>query len=444
MRNRRKTFLTLFLAIVCLIFMFGNLASQESAAEYFEKAFYYEDVQGDLQKAIELYGQILKQFPKNREIAAKAQLHIGICYEKLGLKQAQEAFQRVITEYADQHEVVKDARKRLALLVPVSKGPRTATPAFKSAGITFKRIDIDEIEKTHQAVLSPDGTKILYIHVQDKKPQYSIRVMDLSSAQSKTLVEGIDWGHFIIFEWSPNGKKVVYRNQKKGLSVIDSDGGRPEVIWSNLNKDTAICPLDWSFDNRHILALIINLADATLRFVTLPAKGGESHTIVSGEEKELGESARFSPNGEYIVGFKTKESNTDVYLWPVEGGQEIRVTDHPAEDQYPFWSPDGKYIVFVSDRTKTKDLWAIPMKGPNRAGAPIRIKRNLGKNTMVTDLTPGGKLTMEVYASGGIPPDLFVLPVDPATGEGLGQFHPFAKYPTQHSMPRMATPLGSM
>lgn len=48
MRNRRKTLLTLFLTIVCLIFMFGNLTSQESAAEHFEKAFYYEDVQGDL------------------------------------------------------------------------------------------------------------------------------------------------------------------------------------------------------------------------------------------------------------------------------------------------------------------------------------------------------------------------------------------------------------
>jgi len=75
MRNRRKTFLTLFLTMVCLIFVFGNLSSQESAAEYFEKAFYYEDVQGDLQKAVELYEQILKQFPKNREIAAKSQLH---------------------------------------------------------------------------------------------------------------------------------------------------------------------------------------------------------------------------------------------------------------------------------------------------------------------------------------------------------------------------------
>ena len=427
-----------FFAVTSLILIFALAlagSDQQNAKQLYQSGLYKEEVEGDLQKAIELYQKILKQFPDNREIGAKALYRVGFCYEKLGKQEAQKAYHRIITEYADQHEVVKDARKRLASLTSVSQDTGPAT-AIKSAGITIKKIDIDEIGKTHQAVLSPDGTKILYIHVQDKKPQYSIRVMDLSSAQSKTLVEGIDWGHYIIFEWSPDGKKVVYRNQKHALSVIDSGGGTPEVLWSSPDKDIAICPLDWSFNNRHILAAIINQAEATLRFVTLPAKGGEPHTIVSSEEKELGESARFSPNGEYIVGFKTKESNTDIYIWPVEEGEEIRITDHPAEDQHPFWSPDGKYIVFVSDRAKTKDLWAIPMKGPNPAGAPIRIKQNLGKNTMLTDLTPSGKLTMIVYASEGIPPDLLVLPLDPTTGEALGQFHPFAKYPTQHFLLR--------
>jgi Tol biopolymer transport system component len=210
----------------------------------------------------------------------------------------------------------------------------------------------------------------------------------------------------------------------------------PEVIWSSSDKDTILYPLDWSFDNRHILAAIINKTEATLRFVILPAKGGEPYTIVSGDLKEIEELARFSPDGKYIVGTKIKESNTDIYIWPVKGGKEIQVTDHPAEDQSPFWSPDGKFIVFLSDRAKTRDLWAIPMDGPNPAGAPMRIRRNLEKNTLLMDLTPGGKLALLVLASGEVPPDLFVLHVDPVTREALGQFQPFAKYPTQHSMSR--------
>ena len=409
---------------------------QESAEQFYESALFKKEAEGDLQGAVQLFLKIITDFPENRKIAAKAQLQIGICYEKLGLKQAQKAFQRVITEYAEQHEVVKDARKRLASLASISKDTGPATPAVKSAGITIKKIDINEISETHQARLSPDGTKMLYIHVQEEKPHYSIRVMDLTSGKSLALVEGISYGNSIIFEWSPDAKKVVYRNQKKGLSVIDSNGGTPEVLWSSPNKDTVIYPLDWSFDNRHILAAIINQAEATSRLVVMPAKRGELHTIVSGEVKELEEFARFSPNGKYIVGFKTIEGNSDIYIWPVEGGKEIRVTDHPAKDQSPFWSPNGKYIVFVSDRAKTNDLWAIPMDGPNPAGATMRIRRNLGKNTIPTDLTSGGKLVLLVLASDEAPSDLFVLPVDPDTAEALGQFHPFAKYPTQHFMPR--------
>jgi len=417
--------------ILLLSLSFVNSASQ-NAYDLFQKALTKERAEGKLEEAIGLYKKILEQFPQNREIGAKALYHVGLCYEKLGKQEAQKAYQRIISEYADQQEVVKNARKRLASLASASKDLGLPTAAVESEGIVIKKIDIAEIEKTHQARLSPDGTKMLYIHVQEKKPQYSIRVIDRSSGQSQTLVEGIDFGTRIIFEWSPDGKKVIYKHQEHGLCVIGSDGGTSEVLWSSPDQNKGIYPLDWSFDNRHILAAIINEADATLRLVILPAKGGESRTIVSGELKELQRFGGFSPDGKYLVGQKLKENNVDIYVWPVEGGQEIRVTSHPAKDQHPFWSPDGKYIVFLSDRTKTEDLFAIPMEGPNPAGAPLRIRRNLGKNTIPMDLTPGGHLTLMIFASEGIPPDLFVLPVDPATGEALGQFQPFAKYPTQH------------
>jgi Tol biopolymer transport system component len=430
----KKIFILIaFIAAILMAFGFQNSSEHKVI---FEKAKFTMETKGDLKGAIKLFSEIIKKYPEEREYAAKSQLYIGICYEKQGQKEAQKAYQRVISEFIDQPKVVAEARARLAALVSAGKDLRQATEAVKSAGITFKKIDAAEISETHQALLSPDGTKMLYIHVQEKKPRYSIRVRDLSSGKSQTLVNGISFGTLIIFKWSPDGKKVVYKHQKHGLCVIDSGGGTPEVIWSYPDKDTAIYPLDWSFDNRHILAAIINEAEATVRLVTLPAKGGEPHTVVSGGLNELEELAGFSPNGKYIVGIKIKESNTDVYIFPVEGGKEIQVTSHPAEDQSPFWSPNGKYIVFVSDRAKTKDLWAIPMKGPNPAGAPIRIKRNLGKNTWPLALTPGGKLTMLIYASGGTPSDLFVLRLDRATGEALGRFQPFSKYPTQHFMPR--------
>jgi Tol biopolymer transport system component len=273
---------------------------------------------------------------------------------------------------------------------------------------------------------------MLYMHKIEKKPRYSIQVMDLSSGKSQTLFEGIDFGTRNIFEWSPDGKKVAYRHQKDGLCVIDSNGGKPEVLWSYPDPNTTMFPLDWSLDGLHILVVITNEADATSHWVSLPAQGGEPNTLVFGKASEFAGLAGFSPDGKYVVGQKAK----DIYVWPIEGGKEIRVTNHQANDKSPFWSPDGKYIVFVSDRAKTEDLWAIPMNGPNPAGAPVCIRWDLGKNTFVSDLTPGGKLTLLVFGSGGTPPDLFVIPVDPATGEAQGDLRPFAKYPTQHFLPR--------
>ena len=94
----KKTRAILIIALVASLGILGILVpgkaavSQQTAGELFEKALYVEEGQGDLQKAIGLYQDIVKRFPESREVAAKAQLHIGLCYEKLGLKEAEKAF----------------------------------------------------------------------------------------------------------------------------------------------------------------------------------------------------------------------------------------------------------------------------------------------------------------------------------------------------------------
>ncbi|NOR15290.1 MAG: tetratricopeptide repeat protein, partial [Candidatus Aminicenantes bacterium] len=103
-----------------------NLISQEqTAGELFEKALYLEEAQGDLQKAIELYQNILNQFPKDREISAKAQLHIGLCYEKLGLNEAQKAYQKVLDNFPDQIDTAKVAQEKLSMILRAKSSLKT-------------------------------------------------------------------------------------------------------------------------------------------------------------------------------------------------------------------------------------------------------------------------------------------------------------------------------
>ena len=109
-------------AAVCAAFALQNSPQHKVL---FEKAKFTMETKGDLKGAIELFEEIIKKYPDERDYAAKSLYLIGICYEKLGEKQAQQAqatFQRIVQDYPDQTEEVKEAKAKLALL----SGSRTA------------------------------------------------------------------------------------------------------------------------------------------------------------------------------------------------------------------------------------------------------------------------------------------------------------------------------
>jgi hypothetical protein len=94
--HRSKIFL-LVLELVLTAFLLIPLQeafSQESADELYEAAVFKKEAEGDLQGAIQIFLKVIAKFPENRKVAAKAQLQIGICYEKLGLGEAQKAWLR--------------------------------------------------------------------------------------------------------------------------------------------------------------------------------------------------------------------------------------------------------------------------------------------------------------------------------------------------------------
>ncbi len=95
--------LGIVLLILC-IFVTVDALPQQSAEELFEAAVYKKDADGDLEGAIKIFSNILSQFPENKQIAAKAQLNIGLCYEKLGRQNATEASQRGVTVSTTQYQ----------------------------------------------------------------------------------------------------------------------------------------------------------------------------------------------------------------------------------------------------------------------------------------------------------------------------------------------------
>jgi Tol biopolymer transport system component len=65
----------------------------------------------------------------------------------------------------------------------------------------------------------------------------------------------------------------------------------------------------------------------------------------------LTESPSWSPDGSLLAFSSNRSGNAEIYVRRVEGGQEINITNDPAEDVQPAFSPDGKWIAFVSTRS---------------------------------------------------------------------------------------------
>src|SRR5437867_8070773 len=128
------------------------LAAQKGdrAETQLQAAINKEVVEGDLKGAIEQYKKIAQG--ANRPAAAKALVHMGECYERLGDAEARTAYERVIRDFADQKEVSAQARGRLALLGgPARRGP---------ASVSMRRVgtDLDD-----EGAPSPDGRWLSYV-----------------------------------------------------------------------------------------------------------------------------------------------------------------------------------------------------------------------------------------------------------------------------------------
>ena len=106
----KKSILVLFLAALSL----PTWGFQTDHKVLYEKAKFTMETKGDLQGAIKLFQEIIDNYPNEREYAAKSQLQIGLCKEKLGLQEAVKEYQKVIDGYPEQQSEVSLAREKIS------------------------------------------------------------------------------------------------------------------------------------------------------------------------------------------------------------------------------------------------------------------------------------------------------------------------------------------
>ena len=380
MRKKKKMSLVLFLTTIVLLILFVDLSSQQTAEELFEKALYMEEAQGDLQKAIELYEQILKQFPENREIAAKAQLHIGLCYEKLGLQEAPKAYQKVLDEFPEQKEAVKIAQEKLSVFLKAKAAIEKADKEFN-----IRKIWAGPGTDTLGAP-SPDGKYLSFVDWITG----DLAVRDLDTGKNRRITDKGSWvesSEFALFsKWSPEGGKIVYNwCDEEGLfdlRIVGIENSKPRILYSEKEMGY-VQPFEWSPDGSCILAIVAQ-GQKSMQLGLISVEDGSFRVLkdISGREWfGYPPLITFSPDGKYVAYDYPQEEGTqkrDIFVMSVPDKQETLLISHPMNETLLGWAPDGKWIFFVSNRTGARDAWIAGVDKDELKHSPEMIKKEIG------------------------------------------------------------------
>ncbi len=234
-------------------------------------------------------------------------------------------------------------------------------------------------ERAESCRFSPDGGQIAYAWF-NPHLFYDLRVIALDGSGPRVLYRSQEVFHIEVMNWSPDGKQIAAR----------------------LTTKAGICQM-----------VLISVTDGSVR-------------VLKTMEWDRAERATFSPDGRHIAYDRPLGEGSparDIFVLPVEGGREIPLIQHPANDLLLGWSADRQIILFASDRTGTTDAWIIRVNEGRPQGPPILVKRDLGS------VRPIGLSRKGAYYYGrdSAMHDVHLATIDPASGKLVGPPVPVAQ-----------------
>jgi len=224
-----KPALAILAAVLAAVFgmMQPALPNQQMA---FEKALALEDVHAKLPEAIALYQKVVNE-SGDKTLAAQAQLRIGMCHLKLGHKEAQTAFQKVIDNYSGQAETVRLAREQLSLL------RRARALVERKDQEPATRLVWSGPEAGSVAAPSPDGKHLSFVDWSTG----DLAVHDLETGRNRRLTNKGSWEqsseNALDSTWSPDGKQIAFQWENHAghpveLRIMGLDGSPPRTLYS--------------------------------------------------------------------------------------------------------------------------------------------------------------------------------------------------------------------
>jgi Tol biopolymer transport system component len=381
--------------------------AQQTAEELYQAGLYQEEVQGDLERAIQLYKELVDSFPTARAVAAKAQLHIGLCYEKLGLTGAREAYRNVIDDFPDQRDEVAVAQQRLASLAQELAELRR--------GPTFTKIEI--ASKPQNGVLSPDGTKLAFVsdggvwtvplegNVGPNIAGEPVRIADVPDA----------WDNGSLHSWSADGEWIAVNSwggDEVSVYIIPATGGEPRAVSMPVHGGGVAwnLRLGLSPDGQRMAFSAVEpgspepLQPYQRYTYVISTAGGEPEQLSSG----WASMPAFSADGAHVayVGFRERDDwqeedvghpfTGDLWVVPSDGGTPANIANASGVLRGPVWSPDGRFIAAHHQPGRdadSREVWVFPLSADrSSASDPIKIGLPRSSWNIVAGWTPDDAL----------------------------------------------------
>jgi hypothetical protein len=195
--------------------------------------------------------------------------------------------------------------------------------------------------------------------------------------------------------WSPDGQRIAFHRNSKGIYAIDADGSNLQQLTDdNSDEGPDYSPNGSQIAFRRVARDSSGTALSWEIFV-VPAGGGEATQLSSATDSVESWNPSWSPDGSKIA-FTGLDMTTlnkqDLYLMSASGGTPTRLTNvvsnSAAVDGGPSWSPDGNQIAFIMEFGGTPRRRELRLISPAGGSSTTILNLDLdGSNTTGEKLT---------------------------------------------------------
>lgn len=309
---------------------------------------------------------------------------------------------------------------------------QATTSSSKKAIRKLVSKDLFSITLIQDPQISPDGTKILYVHktFKPKKNEYESKIHFVPfdgkkqsrpwsrgpadeepcfSPDGESLAftakvgdfrqlfvmpcdggEGRQVTHFknnvSQITWSPDGKRIAFVVAITDKGLIPEDEKPEEDLYEKYNQDVKVIRRIWYkmdgegfVHNKRHQIFVVDLETEAVKQIT------------HGEHEA--NTPQFSPDGESIVFSSNRNRDSDhepfghIYLVPSHGGEPKNLTPGNFFFSNPIFSPDGKWIAFTGTDEPMNwyanfRLWIVPADGGKPECLTLNFDRPVGDQSI--------------------------------------------------------------